>query len=78
LDFYSFRFGRTGNGNVPTTLQWIKVKTITIDECRKQMTKQNVDRIFDTNVCALPMDTTEGGGNFHSDFTTKKKKKLVQ
>jgi secreted trypsin-like serine protease len=40
------------------------MKTVTFENCVDSMTKQNKDRIFETNVCAIPMDTTEGGGKF--------------
>ena len=59
---YSNRFGRTSSGTIPETLQWIKMKTVTFEECVASMTKQNKDRIFETNVCAIPTDTAEGGG----------------
>ena len=58
----SNRFGRTSSGTIPDTLQWIKMKTVSYEDCRSTMTKQNKDRIFDTNVCAIPMETVEGGG----------------
>lgn len=51
------------DGAIPDTLQWIKVKTVSMTDCRKAMTKQNIDRIFDTNICAIPTETAEGGGN---------------
>ncbi|XP_070497007.1 trypsin-1-like [Chironomus tepperi] len=54
-------FGRTSSGTIPETLQWIKMKTTTFEDCVSLMTKQNKDRIFETNVCAMPTDTTEGG-----------------
>lgn len=59
---YSNRFGRTSSGTIPDTLQWIKMKTVTFEDCVNAMTKQNKDRIFETNVCAMPTDTAEGGG----------------
>ena len=38
------------------------MKTVTFEHCVASMTKQNKDRIFETNVCAIPTDTIEGGG----------------
>lgn len=42
-------------------MQWLKVKTITLDECREKMSKQNADRIYGSNICAITEDTTGGG-----------------
>ena len=45
----------------PDKMQWLKVKTITLDECREKMSKQNADRIYGSNICAITEDTTGGG-----------------
>ncbi|KAG5668664.1 hypothetical protein PVAND_016596 [Polypedilum vanderplanki] len=50
-------------GTNPDVLQWIKVKTINIDECREKMSKQNAERIFETNICADAMESTGSNGN---------------
>jgi hypothetical protein len=51
----------SSSGTNPDVLQWIKVKTIDLDDCRDKMNKQNADRIFDTNICADAMETVGGG-----------------
>lgn len=45
------------------------MKTIDLDECREQMNKQNAERIFTTNICAIAMEST-GGGKCHKLYTT--------
>lgn len=43
-------------------MQWLKVKTISLDDCREKMSKQNSERVFSTNVCAMTETTASGHG----------------
>jgi hypothetical protein len=40
----------------------LKVKTISLDECKDLMSKQNAERVFATNVCAMTETTASGHG----------------
>lgn len=60
-EFHDFHltssWGYTTNpGHAASNLQWIRVKTIGNEECRKKMTKTNAAKIFDTTICAEAQD----------------------
>lgn len=54
-------WGYTSNpGQAASNLQFIKVKTMEIEECRKKMSEINAAKIFETSMCAQAYGT--GGG----------------
>lgn len=60
--FFLCRWGYTSvSGTNPEILQWIKVKTIELDECRDKMSRQNAARVFETNICAVSLENSGGG-----------------
>lgn len=52
------RWGYTSNpGKVSSTLQWTRVKTIGLEECRSKMTSNNAEKVFDSSICAVAVET---------------------